>query len=199
MSKMDDRSPRISTADGRRSFACVPVSMSVFIVNEEEKVLLLSHPGCQGWWEVVNGALETGETILEAALRETREEVGQEVQVRPLGVIHACSFHYDERVRYMINLDYLVAFEGGQVQPGDDMVGSQFRWWSLEELETEDARLLIPPDGRWLIERAIQAYRLWKDRQVPLQPPLRLSLKLQLRRANAREATGEFQGGDQND
>jgi 8-oxo-dGTP pyrophosphatase MutT (NUDIX family) len=187
MPKMNDELPHISTADGRRSFACFPVAILVFIVNQDERVFLLSHPRRQGWWEVVNGALESGETILEAALRETREEAGEGVQVRPLGVIHANSFHYDERVRYMISLGYLAAYEGGQVQPDDDMAGSQFRWWSLEELQAEGARLLVPRDGLWLVERAIQAYRLWMDGGAPLQPPLEVSLKPGLKRASQSE------------
>ncbi|MBN1146658.1 MAG: NUDIX hydrolase [Anaerolineales bacterium] len=181
---MDDIFPYLSVVDGRRSFACFPVAILVFIVNQDEKVLLLSHPSRQGLWEVVNGALEANETILEAALRETREEVGEGVQVRPLGVIQAYSFHYDEQVQYMLSLGFLAAYEGGLVQPGDDMAGSRFRWCSLEELQAEDARLLVPHDGRWLVERAVQAYRLWKDHQVPLQSPLELSLKPQLKRAD---------------
>ena len=35
------------------------------------------------------GALEAQETILEGTLRETREEVGQGVKIRPLGTVHA--------------------------------------------------------------------------------------------------------------
>ena len=53
-----------------------------------------------------------------------RTVVGPGVRVRPLGAVHAQSFHYDANVRYMIGLDYLLAYEGGQVEPGDDMLGS---------------------------------------------------------------------------
>ncbi len=174
---MSDNQPYLISANDKRRFACFPAAVVVFIVNEEEKILLLSHPKRQGWWEVVNGALEAGETILEGALRETREEAGPEVRVRPLGIFHAHSFHFDENVRYMLSLFCLMAYKGGLVQPGDDMAGSQFRWWSWQEISDEKLKIVIPPPGQeWLLQRAIELYRLWKDQDVILQPESELSL-----------------------
>ena len=50
----------------------VHLSVLAFVVNEKEEILLLAHPKREGGWEVVNGALEAGETVLEGALRETK-------------------------------------------------------------------------------------------------------------------------------
>jgi ADP-ribose pyrophosphatase YjhB (NUDIX family) len=133
---------------------------------------LLAHPKRGGSWEVVNGALEAGETILDAALRETREEAGNEVQVQPLGTVHVSTFHYDENVRYMLSVGYLMAYQGGKIQPGDDMAGSQYGWWGLEDLKEEKVKLLVPPDGMWLIEQAIELHRIWKEKERDLQPAL---------------------------
>lgn len=154
---------------GRR-FACAPVALMVFVVDEEERVLLLRHPS-RDTWEPINGALEADETLLEGALRETREEAGESLQVRPLGTVHASSFHYDERVRHMISLGFVMAAEGGTVVPGDDMAGSEVCWCSLAELGRGDVPLWIP-HWRWEIERAVELYRLWRDEDVELQPPL---------------------------
>jgi len=44
--------PHITTKDGRRRFACSPVAILVFIVNEEEEMLLLAHSKRGGSWEV---------------------------------------------------------------------------------------------------------------------------------------------------
>jgi 8-oxo-dGTP diphosphatase len=167
---MTSNQPYILAADGKRRFACSPVGILVFVVNEREEILLLAHPKRAGGWEVINGALEAGETILEGALRETREEAGKEIRVRPLGTVHASSFHYDKNVRYMLSLGYLMAYEGGAVEPGDDMVGSVYRWWSIEELENEDMHLIVPEGQKWLMERAVELYRLWQERDVELQP-----------------------------
>lgn len=169
---MPSQQPCITTADGRRRFACSPVAILVFIVNEQEEVLLLAHPKREGSWEVINGALEAGETVVEGALRETREEAGEEVRVRPLGTVHISTFHYDEKVQYMLSAGYLMAYEGGRIQPGDDMAGSQYKWWGLDDLTDEKVKVLIPPDGKWLIERAVELYRMWIGREMELQPKL---------------------------
>ena len=173
-----NQQPTIVTADGRREFACSPVAILVFIVNQREQVLLLAHPKRGGSWEVVNGALEAGETVLEGALRETCEEAGEEVRVQPLGTVHISSFHYDENVRYMLSVGYLMAYQGGAIHPGDDMADSRYKWWSLDDLAEEDVRLLIPPDGRWLLERAVELYRLWQTKEQDLQPELSVPKKI---------------------
>lgn len=172
ISKTQTYQPHISTATGNRQFACSPVAILVFIVNEREEVLLLSHPQRNGGWEVINGALEAGETLLEGALRETREEAGANVAVKPLGTVHVSTFHYDEQVRYMLSVGYVMAYEGGEIEPGDDMAGSRYQWWSMEELADPDVALLVPPDARWQIQRSIELYRLWKEEDIELQPPL---------------------------
>ena len=70
----------------------------------------------------------------------------------------------------MISLCYLMAYEGGQIHPGDDMRGSKFQWWSLDELGDERVKVLVPRDQKWLIRRSIELYRLWKDQAVNLEP-----------------------------
>ena len=163
--------PSIATSRGRR-FTCFPAAILVFIINEKEEFLLLAHPKRGGGWEMVNGGLEAGETVLEGALREAREEAGPEVRLRPLGTIHVSSFHYDEQVQYMLSISYLMAYEGGKVEPGDDMHGSQYRWWRLDELVDGSADVIVPPNPYWLFTRAVELYRLWKDQDRPLQNPL---------------------------
>lgn len=169
---MSGNQPYVLAANGKRRFACSPAAILVFIVNEREEILLLAHPKRGGRWEVVNGALEAGETVLEGALRETREEAGAGVRVRPLGTVHVSSFHYDEDVEYVLSLGYLMAYEGGAVEPGDDMAGSAYRWWSVEELENPDVHLVVPAGQKWLLGRAVELYRLWKEQEVELQPAL---------------------------
>lgn len=64
----------------------------------------------------------------------------------------------------MIAVDFLFAYEGGPVEPGDDMAGSAYRWWSLDKLRAERPHLLVPSEDEfWLLERAVTLYRLWRD------------------------------------
>jgi ADP-ribose pyrophosphatase YjhB (NUDIX family) len=167
---MPNYQPSIPNASGRRTFACSAAGVLAFIVDAQERLLLLAHPRRKGEWEVVNGALDAEETILEGVLREIREEAGPAVRVRPLGTVHAYTFRYDEAVQYMISIAYLLAYEGGPIEPGDDMRGSQYRWWRLDELVDEQVKLIVPRDQKWMAARAIDLYRLWKNQSVDLQP-----------------------------
>jgi ADP-ribose pyrophosphatase YjhB (NUDIX family) len=164
------------TAASGRSFATFPAAVVVPIVNRREELLLLESQRRQGLWEPVNGAVEDGETLLEAALREVREEAGPEVRVRPLGIVHASTFAYDARVPRMISVVYLMAHEGGRVAPGDDMRGSHARWVTVGAIESEGLRLLPPLDQAWLRRRSVELYRLWEpEPAVLLQAPLSAS------------------------
>ena len=168
---MPNLQPFISNQKGTRRFACSAVALQAIVVNPEERTLLLSSPirHPEGAWQVVSGALEAGETVLAGTLREAHEELGSDIRVRPLGTVHVQTFHYDENVQYMIAIYYLLAYEGGEVHPGDDMQGSQYRWWSLAELEDENVKIVVPPDQTWILKRAIELYRLWKGQTWELQ------------------------------
>ncbi|MGB1253031.1 MAG: hypothetical protein ACPG8W_20625 [Candidatus Promineifilaceae bacterium] len=52
-------------------------------------------------------------------------------------------------------------------QAGDDMIGSEVRWWSLYELETTAEPLSVMAQP-WLMCRAIEQYRQWANQ--PNQP-----------------------------
>ena len=77
----------------------------------------------------------------------------------------------------MLSMGYLMAYEGGEVQPGDDMQGSEYRWWSLEELAAEEVSVIIPPGEKWLLGRAVELYRLWKQEEGVQQPGFDLSVR----------------------
>jgi len=141
----------------------------VYIVDDSGRVLLLRDPAGDAW-ELVSGALEADETVLEGALREAREEIGPAVRLRPLGIVHVQSIHYDATVRDMIDIGYLFAYDGGEIVPGDDAAGFEFHWWAPEELHLEDVRVVVPHDQKWLFERALELHALWRQVERPLQP-----------------------------
>jgi 8-oxo-dGTP pyrophosphatase MutT (NUDIX family) len=159
-----------------RSFATFPAAVVVPIVNRRSELLLLESPERPGWWEPVNGAIDGGETLLQAALREVREEAGSELRVRPLGVVHASTFAYDVRVQRMISVVYLMAHESGTVIPGDDMRGSRVRWATVSAIEEDKLRLLPPLDQGWLQRRVLELFQLWESEPtVQLQETLSTS------------------------
>jgi len=167
---MSDQQPRIIAHDGLRSFACSPVSVVVLVVNDQEQ-FLVGHHRTRRRWEAVSGALEAEESVLDAAMRELREEMGPAIRARPLGVLHASTFRYDDNARYMIGIVYLMAYEGGDVVPGDDMGGGGHMWVALDALMSGQVAVGIPRHG-WIMRRAIEMYRLWRDEEVTLQDPM---------------------------
>ena len=174
---MSSQQPYVVAVNGKRKFVCSPVAVMAFIVNDRKEILLMANPDQQPGWQVVNGAMEAEETVLQAVLRETREEAGSDLRVRPLGTVHVSAFHYDKRVRYMLGVAYLLAYEGGTVLPGDDMHGSDFKWWSLQELESPEVDLIIPPGEKWLVARAIDLHQMWSIQDKARQPGFDLSVR----------------------
>ena len=156
--------PSIVSTTGRR-FDCFPVAMLVVVVDDKGRLLLLSRKGGRPGWQVIGGALKSGETVRDGALREAREEAGSAMRIRPLGVAHSCSFVFDDAVQEMIDVVYVMAYEGGAVVPSDDMRGATVRWASIKGVHTE--RLTANAPGKpWLLERALQVWQVWRDQHA---------------------------------
>lgn len=54
----------------------IPVSVLVVIHTQDKQVLLLERADHPGWWQSVTGSQDVGETLVETAIREVREETG---------------------------------------------------------------------------------------------------------------------------
>ena len=160
-----------------RPFDCYPVALQAVIVDPTDRVLLLSspHKNPNGAWQVVSGALQASETILDGTLREVAEETGL-TQLRPLGAYHVQTFAFDEAVPFMIATYYLFLYQGGQVIPGDDMAGSRFGWFTLPEIEAPSIKLVVPPE-KWIIRRGVQLVSAWQAEEVALQSKLGNTIK----------------------
>jgi lipoyl(octanoyl) transferase len=82
----------LAEALGRRAAPAAPPleTITVVPVAHDGRVLLLKRsPARGGFWQPVTGRIEPGETPLQAARRELREETGADVPVEPLGYRHA--------------------------------------------------------------------------------------------------------------
>ena len=103
------------------------------------------------------GHIDPGETALQAAEREVREETGVVVElIRELGEVRYW-YRRDGRTIGKTVAFYLFEYEGGDVSDHDDEV-EDVRWVGLEEAQ----RTLTYDGERKVVERAI-AY-LDKDR-----------------------------------
>ena len=157
----------IQSANGKRTFSCFPGAVMVFHINDSEEFLMLTSGN--DVWEVVSGALEDNESILEGAVRESLEELGSGIRVFPLGVVHALSFGYDETIRNMISILYVMRFDGGPIVPGDDMLGAEYRWWNLDQVSENINKISKPDKQLWLFQRALDLFRLYRDETPDLE------------------------------
>ncbi len=155
----------VVTAKNGRTFSCFPAAILVIVVNARGEVLLFSKSS--GAWEVIAGGMESGENVLEAALRELGEEAGANLSVQPVGVVHAHTFAYDEAVPNMISICYAMRYLGGDIRVGDDMQGATYAWRNLASIGASELR--IPKAQKWILERAVGLVASEGNSDVPLQ------------------------------
>ena len=112
----------------------------------------------KGWWSLLGGVLETGESLDSAVRREVREETGLEIE--PWGV-----FEIFERIMrdeagtveyHYVLVDYLCRVTGGTLSAGDDVC--RVEWMKLEDLRS----LQITEGTLGVIEKAFRKRRRYK-------------------------------------
>jgi len=120
-----------------RSYPDRPVVGVGAVVWRGEQVLLVRRGKAprRGEWSLPGGAQELGETLIDAALREVREETGLEVRIVGLiDAVDSIATDADGRVSAHYSLvDFAARWVGGEARPGDD--AEAVRWVELDELE----------------------------------------------------------------
>ena len=155
--------PTITAASGRL-LACYPAAVFAFIVDSWDRFLLLRKPGQTGW-EVISGALEPGETVPQAVVREVKEDAGTDFLAIYFGILDTFTFSFDASLPPLISICCLLRHRGGEVRAGSDAREAEFRWWELSELDNID---LAVPRGRWdLLTRAVDMPRYLRDVREP--------------------------------
>ncbi len=91
-------------------------------------------------WSIPGGAQEIGETYVEAAIREVKEETGLDIEVLGLvDVVDAINRDDDGRVRYHYTLvDVVAEWVDGEAVAQDDLADA--RWVKIEEINELEMR-----------------------------------------------------------
>lgn len=107
---------------------------TAIVIEKEGKFLLIKRgkPPEKGFWAVPGGHVDEGETPLECAKRECKEEVGEaDIEEKPFFIfVHDVGIGHRHRAH---------VFKGemkGEVTPGTD--AEEAKWFSLEEMEREE-------------------------------------------------------------
>ena len=104
---------------------------TAIVIEKEEKFLLIQRGKApeKGFWAVPGGHVDEGETALECAKRECKEEVG-DVEVEKK---HFFVFVHDVRIGHRHRCHTFRGKMKGPVKAGSD--AEDAKWFSLEEME----------------------------------------------------------------
>ncbi|MER7460640.1 NUDIX domain-containing protein [Micromonospora sp. NPDC126480] len=130
-------------------------SVRLVVLDADRRVLLFhtrepAHPRLGTWWELPGGGMDPGETYLDTAVRELREEtgivvgpdrVGAPTWRRSASFLHRHRRHLQHEVIVTVRLD----------RPGPDVDETDrldyeredyfgFRWWPVDEVVADGGR-----------------------------------------------------------
>lgn len=145
--QVDGRARPVCQACGAVTYLDPKLAVAVLIERDGQILLGRRGPGTRasGRWSFPAGFVERGETVEDAAIRETREEVGLAVEVGQLLGL------YSETGETVV-LAVFTARAQGEPVAGDDM--EAVGWFAPDALPD----LAFPHDGRIL--------EAWRDRRV---------------------------------
>jgi len=140
---MDDYLLQLRQLIGHRPI--LMVGAAILIVDQDQRLLLMrrSDSGC---WGPPGGAVEPGERVEAAAIRESLEETGLNIaQMSLFGVFSGPELYYvypngDEV--YNVNIVYLSRDFSGQVSLNHEH--TEWRWFSRDEIPAEISPPMLP-------------------------------------------------------
>ena len=151
-----------------------PIIGVAAVVIENDKVALVrrGRPPAYGEWALPGGAVELGETLEEAVIREVSEEIGLEVEVLELVAILDRIFLDKEgqvQFHYLL-LDFLCRKTGGKLRASSDAIScARVPFPALDQYRlTEETRGVINKAYQRLNGDSPPVYKVKKT--IPIYP-----------------------------
>ena len=126
-----------------------PIIGVAAVVIENDRVALIrrGRPPAYGKWSLPGGAVELGETVEKAVVREVREEIGLEVEVLELvAILDRIFLNKEGQVQFhYVLLDFLCRKAGGKLLASSDAIScAQVPFSALDEYKlTMETREVI--------------------------------------------------------
>jgi ADP-ribose pyrophosphatase YjhB (NUDIX family) len=151
---MGRRIDYLDDPDAPEASSLVP-SVNVGVINDAGDVLLIRRTDNDNW-ALPGGAMDIGETIAEAGVRETREETGIECEiVRLVGVYtnprHVMLYTSNGEVRQECSLVFAARPTGGE--PRTSSESREVRWVGPAELDRHPMHPSMRQRVQHLLER----------------------------------------------
>lgn len=111
----------------------IEVIVGPFILNDKNELLLFTSPKWKNEWIVPGGHVEPGETLEDAVLRETKEEIGVDIEIVELFNISQNFVSPPEfkRNAHFIFIDFIAKLKSDQFVFNDEI--SEYKWFGLDE------------------------------------------------------------------
>ena len=113
-------------------------AVNVVVTNDAGEILLIRRTD-NDYWALPGGAVDIGESLPQAAIRETREETGIDCQITGLSGIytnpgHVILYTSNGEVRQEFSIVLTARATGGQPTPSSE--SSQVRWIAPADLDS---------------------------------------------------------------
>lgn len=140
----------------------------IMLVDEQNRIFLLKthfdpEVGLPPRWLTPGGGIDSGETTLEAAVRELREETGRRVNPEDLGepvLVSSGRWDWADGVNYHTYTDTIYELKVKHFDPDtsgftqDELRDIlEYRWWTIQELMESDEELAPHELRQWLRAR----------------------------------------------
>ena len=137
-----------------RQYPDSPIVGVAAVVIEDDRVVLVRRgsPPAYGEWSLPGGAVEPGETLEQAVVREVKEEIGLEVEVVELvAVLDRIFLDPEGEVQFhYVLMDFLCRRKGGRLRASSDAIScAQVVFEAL-------SRYRLTQETREVINRAYQ-------------------------------------------
>ncbi|MFA6974040.1 MAG: NUDIX domain-containing protein [Parcubacteria group bacterium] len=114
----------------------IGVGGGVLILNKKGETFLMKRGKNSknevGWWNKPGGAVDYGEKVMAAMKRETREEIGVEIDI--WGYLPHADSIMKKDGQHWVGINYLASIKSGTARNMEPHKFDDVRWFSLDKL-----------------------------------------------------------------